>query len=334
MAEVGVAQDNSQLKGFDRSLGLRQKLNDKKLDPTVRKEAERQLRSEGFNPKGSELDILQRKQQLEDSIASKKLQALLAEQEFQRRSLEIDLQRQKIAAQNVLFEAEIAQLRAQGNKAEAQSNLEIAKKSGDSTKIAEAEAKVKLADREVNLSDRRFANAQSSLGLQDELAGNALQAQGAKQQAERINFNTDEESRESDRGLTLAEAIGKRPRSGRKTFAPRSGSRSGRSLPTLPTIRASEGIDPSIGRTSPQIPTTQPVNIPTTSAPELSSKGGVGENLRTAVSGVEQRLDKIAQLLLKPRVENLYVSSPQPVSDAGSILSDIAYQGAVGAGLA
>nr|WP_290224344.1 hypothetical protein [Trichocoleus desertorum] len=193
---------------------------------------------------------------------------------------------------------------------------------------------MKLADREVNLSDRRFANAQSSLGLQDELAGNALQAQGAKQQAERINFNTDEESRESDRGLTLAEAIGKRGRGGRKTFAPRSARSGGLSVPEGAQIRASEGVDPSINRTDPQIPATQPVNIPTTSAPELSSKGGVGENLRTAVSGVEQRLDKIAELLLKPRVENLYVSSSQPVSDAGSILSDIAYQSTVGAGLA
>jgi hypothetical protein len=212
--------------------------------------------------------------------------------------------------------------------------LEIAKKSGDSTKIAEAESKLTLADKELNLSDRKFANAQSNLGLQDEFASNALQTQGAKQQAERIGFNADEESRESERGLTLAEAIGKRGRGGRRTFGPRSASRGGRSVPEGAQIRASEGVDPSINRTDPQISSTQPVNIPTSSAPELNSKGGLGEGLRSAVSGVEQRLDKIAQLLLKPRVENLYVSSPQPVSDAGSILSDIAYQGAVGAGLA
>jgi hypothetical protein len=214
--------------------------------------------------------------------------------------------------------------------------LEIAKKSGDSTKIAEAQSKLVLADKELNLSDRKFANAQSNLGLQDEFASNALQTQSAKQQAERIGFNADEESRESERGLTLAEAIGKRGRGGRRTFGPRSARSGGRSVPEQTQIRASEGAgtDPSINPTNPQIPTTQPISIPTTSSPELGSKDSLGDRMRSAVSGVEQRLDKIAQLLLKPRVENLYVSSPQPVSDAGSILSDIAYQGAVGAGLA
>ena len=336
--EVDLARLGGESKGADRSLNLRQKLNDKKLDPTVRKEAERQLKSEGFNPNTSELKILERKQALEDSIAAKKLAALEAEQEFQRRALDLDLQRQKIAAQNLVFEAEIAKLRSEANQAEARSNLEIAKKSGDSTKIAEAQAKLNLADREVGLSDRKLANAQSNLGLQDELASNALQTQGAKQQAERINFNTDEESRESERGLTLAEAIGKRGRGGRRTFGPRSSRSGGRSVPEGAQIRASEGVDPSIGRTSPQVPSSRPVEIPSNNAPSPNNKmTELNDSLRLAVSALtamRPQIDKIAQELSKPRVENLYVSSPQPVSDAGSILSDIAYQGAVGAGLA
>nr|WP_290224313.1 tape measure protein [Trichocoleus desertorum] len=336
--EVDLARLGGESKASDRSLGLRQKLNDKKLDPTVRKEAERQLRSEGFNPNTTELKILERKQALEDEIAAKKLAALGAEQEFQRRALELDLQRQKIAAQNLLFEAEISKLRSEANQAEARSNLEIAQKSGDTTKIAEAQAKLNLADREVGLSDRKLTNAQTSLGLQDEFASNALQTQGAKQQTERINFNSEQESRESERGLNLAEAIGKTPRSGRKTFAPRSASRGGRSVPNLPEIRASEGIDPSIGRTAPQFPTSRPVETPSNKAPSPSNKvTELNDSLRLAVSALtamRPQIDKIAQELSKPRVENLYVSTPTPVSDAGSILSDIAYQGAVGAGLA
>jgi hypothetical protein len=202
--------------------------------------------------------------------------------------------------------------------------LEIAIKSGDSTKIAEAQAKLGLANREVGLSDRKLANAQTNLGIQDELSGNAQATLGAKQQAERIGFNDEQQERESEAGLALAGVL---PKGNRRTFGPRRAERNGGARKKLEAkIRANEGAT--------EIPTSKPVEIPGATAPNANNKAAAfSDSLRTAVSGVEARLDKIAQELGKPRVENLYVSSPQPVSDAGSILSDIAYQSAVGAGL-
>jgi hypothetical protein len=59
------------------------------------------------------------------------------------------------------------------------------------------------------------------------------------------------------------------------------------------------------------------------------------ENLKTAVSGIEQRLDKLietnATALQSPR--SLTVSSPRPVQDAAAIYGEIARQSVVNSGL-
>ncbi|MBD2771167.1 tape measure protein [Iningainema tapete] len=181
VSDAGISGLDIRKGNADRALELSRKLKDENLDPKVGQEIKSQLNSLGFGD--SELQILEKRSQIEDEIAAKKLEALKTEQAYQRQSLLLDLQRQKIAAQTAVFEAESGRLSAAKARLEADSALRIASIKKDPVAIEIANIEVQLANREVELSDRRLQSAQENLNIQDELTRNAIMAQEATQRA-------------------------------------------------------------------------------------------------------------------------------------------------------
>ncbi|HYX19153.1 MAG TPA: hypothetical protein VE944_33335, partial [Nostoc sp.] len=125
----------------------------------------------------NELDILAKRSQIEDEIAAKKLESLKLEQEYQRKALALDLQRQRIAAETAVYDAESAKLAAAKSKLEAEGALRIAQIKKDPQAIESAKVGLEIANREIELSDKRLDNANANLGIQDELTKNATMAQ-------------------------------------------------------------------------------------------------------------------------------------------------------------
>lgn len=163
----------------DTALGLSRRLDDKELAPKVRSAIKEQLSSLGMGEK--ELDILEKRSQIEDEIAAKKLEALKTEQEYQRAALQLDLQRQRIAAEMAIYEAESAQLSASKSKIEAESALKTAQSKKDDIGVKAAEIGIELAAKEAALANKKLALSKKGLEAQDELASNAIRAQEATQ---------------------------------------------------------------------------------------------------------------------------------------------------------
>jgi tape measure domain-containing protein len=179
LGDVAVSGLEIKKSEADRALDLSRKLRDENIDPGVKSEVYNQLGSLGFG--SSELSILAKRSQIEDEIAAKKLESLKLEQEYQRQSLKLDLQRQKIAAETAVYEAQSAQLAAAKSKLEAQSALRVAQIKKDDIGIQTAQVGIELADRGIALADKRVDSAQKNLAIQDELAQNAVKAQVATQ---------------------------------------------------------------------------------------------------------------------------------------------------------
>ena len=179
LGDVAVSGLEIKKSNADHALDLSRKLRDENIDPGVKGEVYSQLGSLGFG--SSELSILAKRSQIEDEIAAKKLESLKLEQEYQRQSLKLDLQRQKIAAETAVEEAQSAQLAAAKSKLEAQAALRIAQIKKDDIGIQSAQVGIELADRGIALADKRADSAQKNLGIQDELAQNAVKAQTATQ---------------------------------------------------------------------------------------------------------------------------------------------------------
>ncbi|MBW4598918.1 MAG: tape measure protein [Calothrix sp. FI2-JRJ7] len=179
LSDAAVAPLETRKSNADRALELSKRLDDKDLDPRVSREIKNQLGSLGFGTK--EIDILNQRAQIEDEIAAKKLEALKTEQAFQRKSLELDLQRQAIAAQMAIYDAEGAQLAAEKSRIEAESALRIAQAKGDDLGIKSAEIGIQLAEKEASIAERKLEAAQSSANAQGELARNAVLAQEVTQ---------------------------------------------------------------------------------------------------------------------------------------------------------
>lgn len=174
ISPLEIKKDNA-----SRALDLSRKLKDENLDPGVRNEVNSQLNALGFG--SNEIQILQQRSQIEDEIAAKKLEALKIEQAYQKQALELDLKRQRIAAETAVYDAQSAQLSAAKSKLEQEAALRIAIAKKDDVGIKSAQIGLEIAQREINLSDKRLANSLENLAAQDELASNATKAQEVTQ---------------------------------------------------------------------------------------------------------------------------------------------------------
>jgi hypothetical protein len=143
-----------------------------------------------------ELRIKEKQAQIENEIESRKQKALEMEQEFQRKSLENDLKRQRIAAQILLYEAQSAQLSAQKSKNEAEGALKIAISKKDPLAIETAQTNLDIANKQVDLSNERVDSAQANLNDQPEIAANSTAEQKATQGAQTESLEYGEKRRE------------------------------------------------------------------------------------------------------------------------------------------
>lgn len=179
ISDAAITQGEGEIALLDQALQIRQKLNDENLTD-AQKSAYSGLLSQ-LGGGSTELDILARRQQLEDSVAQKRQAALVAEQKLARDLLDIDLQRQRATAQTAIFEAEIARDRALIARLEAVGQLNEAEVKQDDRLVNLAKQRLDLQDRIVASTDKQLANAEANLDIQDELAKNSLAALDAQQ---------------------------------------------------------------------------------------------------------------------------------------------------------
>ncbi|MCC5640349.1 tape measure protein [Nostoc sp. CHAB 5844] len=181
LSDAAISPLETKRDNANRALELSRRLKDDNLDPTVKSAITSQLGAMGFGT--DELQILQQRSQIEDEIAAKKLEALKLEQAYQRQALQLDLKRQKIAAETALYDAQSAQLSAAKSKLDAEAALRIAQAKKDPAAIDAAKTGIEIANREIDLSNKRLDNALANLGAQDELARNATLTQEATQRS-------------------------------------------------------------------------------------------------------------------------------------------------------
>ncbi|QLE47842.1 hypothetical protein FD724_06775 [Nostoc sp. C057] len=115
--------------------------------------------SSGDNPEDYELQIKERKEETEQNIARIKELSMKAEQEFQRKALENDLKRQKIAAQTLLYEALAAQLSVGKAKNEAEGAFQDCHIQSDPLTIQTAQTNLDIANKQIDLSNQRVDSA-------------------------------------------------------------------------------------------------------------------------------------------------------------------------------
>lgn len=164
------------------------------------KQRREELATLGVDEDATDVEIIKAKQAAEDELARKKLEALRAEQEQQRIALEIDIQRNELAAKRAAIAANAAVLQAQQNKLEAESALA----SDPNNEVLKAQ--VALANQGVQLAMEGVKAAEEDAVAQAQAAANqrellALQQQSALEQAQRS-----EQTRQLDQARELAAA--------------------------------------------------------------------------------------------------------------------------------
>lgn len=204
LTDAATAPLETKRDSANRALDLSRKLKDDNLDPGVRSAVTSQLSQMGFGT--NELQILAQRNQIEDAIAAKKLESLKLEQEYQRKALQLDLQRQRIAAETAVYDAEGAKLAAAKSKLEAEGALRIAQIKKDPIAIESAKVGLEIAGREIELGDKRLDNAQKNLGIQDELARNATMAQKTTQRTAIDQQLASDKTRKQGEGVEKAES--------------------------------------------------------------------------------------------------------------------------------
>lgn len=204
LSDAAISASETRLNSANQALDLSKRLSEGDLDPKVRSAINNQLSVAGFG--NTELQILTQRQQIEADIAAKRLDALKIEQEFQKKSLELDLQRQRIVAQTAQYEAEIGVLRSQQSILDAQAALDRANVLRDKLAIDSAKIGLDIANQQLNLSNKQLKNSQENLKIQDELSRNAVYAQKVSSDALVSNAIAQENARVSGQRLERDEA--------------------------------------------------------------------------------------------------------------------------------
>ncbi len=206
VADLFLAQSESEVGKIEKAIELRRQL-DQAESPEKKLAIQRALTELQFSSSETELSLLQKKQALENQIAEQKRTVLLAEQERQRQSLVLELQKNQLTAERAVIEARIAEKQAEQNLLSAQSNLlRTQQNPEDKQGIANAQAQVELARQAIKLANQRTTEAQGQVDIQKEVSKNALTGLGFNQQAELNRFDSAEQIRKVGQGMEIAEA--------------------------------------------------------------------------------------------------------------------------------
>lgn len=201
-----IAVDESEVAVLDKALEVRVKLGEPEISPGYKSAIADALGKLGVSAGSSELDILNRRQQIEDEIATQKANAQEAELRLAQELLKIDLQRERVNAESAVLEKETARDRAILAKAEVESALYEAKFIKKDAVLAEqAELRLQLNNKIVASTQKQVDGAIANLNIQDQLASDALASLNVQQQGARLQADSAEKLREVNQGLTKAE---------------------------------------------------------------------------------------------------------------------------------
>lgn len=352
LSDAAIAPLENRRDNAGRALELSRRLKDDNLDPTVKSAITSQLGALGFGT--NELEILAKRSQIEDEIAAKKLEALKLEQDFQKKSLQLDLQRQKISAQTAVYDAQSAQLSAAKSKLEADAALRIAQVKKDPYAIESAKIGIEIANREADLSNQKLDNAIANLNIQDELSRNAILAQEVTQRSAIDQQLAADGARKQASALERVEASVKKTSEAQSSANAQNVEgwenpfihKKGESMfdyglrinkaKMFGQIRETSNrtwgkSDEIISGGLPPIDRTAAMVDSAKIAPQIN----FADSLKSANQGLEQRLDtlsdRILQLANTPR--SLSVSTPNPVDDAAKIMNDVSRGAVRGAGI-
>ena len=223
LSDADLAPGESQIQALDLALDVRRKL-DEATDSKTKSKLNELLGRLGAS--GDELSILQAKQRLEDDIAQKKLKALEQEQKYELELLGIDHRRQRLAQEQAVAEADIANQRALIATLNANKDLQEAKKSGDQDTIILAEKLLYINRQILDATAKQLDNANKNLEAQDEAASSAIAALDAQQQAARNSAQAAETLRNVQQDLTLLEVTNNRKGTDNNKESTTSGERS------------------------------------------------------------------------------------------------------------
>jgi hypothetical protein len=195
---------------LNRALEIRRKIDDPNTDSGVRQILEQQLRQLAGQASG-EAQIIARKAEAEQRLAAQRRDTLLQEQAQQRRALESEIERNRLAAQRLEIEARISALAAA--RAESDARATAAKVRQDPNATAEdralADQAVGAATQNRQLADQAAKDAAAVLAQQNQLADASRQRLSADQEAARAQFNAAEQARVQAEQLAIAEARAK-----------------------------------------------------------------------------------------------------------------------------
>lgn len=327
--EAQISQGEGQLKSVDRALELSKKLQEKDLDPQKRELYRSQLSELGFSPDASEVEILNRKFQIEDAIAQLRTKSQEQELQAQAQLLELENKRRMLQAQTVVQDKQMEQLNAQRDILVKQGELDKAVITKNQQAIAIASIDLQIARDKLGISGQQLANAQANLAVQQEISAEEMAAMRATQSATREQMKTEELLRKQRQAeatpSTGFTSMGFTSLSmGSEVKARALGGSVSRSTPYLVGERGPELFVPSA---SGQIVSSaalraKPYTAVNTVIPQAPAPVMATERFNKDVVGELQKINQnIGAIASEPR--SISVSTATPMEDTMRIMSDI-----------
>jgi tape measure domain-containing protein len=283
-------------------------LNAKDTGANLRKVLGQQASNLGFGGSAKEeLNAVKTKAALEAEAENEKLAAMAQQQEIERESIKLGLQREGIAARIAVIEAKRAEVESKRNLNEAQGNLLKAKKGGDANEIANAEVGVQIAQQNVALSGEGTKLAEQGVGLVDSQAQKELQATAIQQGQARADAISEANRAQRQRERDVASTADTLGISGESSVM---GSR--RSFGGNPYSQASTDF-------AAYSQSLSKIDIPSGPVPSESRVEGLGGN-QDIVKKLDELSGNIIQLANSPR--SLSFATKDPVSDYSKWLNE------------
>jgi tape measure domain-containing protein len=283
-------------------------LNAKDTGANLRKVLGQQASNLGFGGGAKEeLNAVKSKAALEAEAENEKLAALAQQQEIERESIKLGLQREGISARIAVIEAKRAEVESKRNLNEAQGNLLKAKKGGDANEIANAEVGVQIAQQNVALSGEGTKLAEQGVGLVDSQAQKELQATAIQQGQARADAISEANRAQRQRERDIASTADSLGISGESSVM---GSR--RNFGGNPYSQASTDF-------AAYSQSLSKIDIPSGPVPSESRVEGLGGN-QDIVKKLDELSGNIIQLANSPR--SLSFATKDPVSDYSKWLNE------------
>lgn len=315
--EGAIAENEIRLQGYDQAQDVLKKSKEKDADSAYKDI----LSKLGLG--NNETDILRNRQQMEDDIAKQKYDALIQEQALSTQLLNIDMSRQRIAAQQLVLEQKIAAERAKIAVVEAQYQLDEAKRSGDTEEIKLAEYRLAINKNILNMTNQQLASAQENLQVQYQLADNSKKTLRAQQETAMKQFQLNDRNRNIAQEIQAADLRTELNKNKPQTND--GGLATGVNQTPVQSMLMNNGSLRS------QMESKFPsFNTSARSMQEMINRSSSGNS---ELGGKIDNLNKnLVSAVNSPRTLN--VSAPEPVSSAAKIMNDVTKMQAQGSGLA